>query len=450
MKIIKSLGLKVIATTILGFSLIGCGGGVSSSGDSIEITVNTGTFVDSPVEGLKYETVTLSGFTDNQGRFQYKDGEIVTFKIGNLELGSAAGEELMTPLTLTGESNLNNISSKATNIARILQSLDENSSNTGLIKIPLSLKNLDISNIDLESDADLGTILSEAQTITSKSYTLKDSTTAKADMKKYITLFSQYKILKNDIYTGEGSSYFLLNMSRNGNIDITSNGNMRTDIYDVNMSHISYDYTGNRTLDSGQYIVKLTNNRTGGYTTIYSPVLEKEINFSSLENKTYEVIATKFYTLNITDSENIDITSDGNTRTDIYDVNMNHISYDYTGNRSLNTGKYIIKLTNIRSSGGYTTIYSKALENTISFNSLENKTYNVIGTKYYILHLNNNTNIDITSDGNTRTDIYDIDMNHISYDYTGIRNLNAGQYIIKITNNRTNGGYTTIYSPELN
>jgi para-nitrobenzyl esterase len=140
---------KKILTSLAFSSLLffnGCGGASGSSSDNDggggSLATNTGTFVDSPVQGLRYETSSLSGYTNSVGQFQYKTGETVTFKIGNLELGSAKGGLIMTPLTLTGESDLNNISSKAANIARILQSLDENSSNNGLIKLPSSLKDL--------------------------------------------------------------------------------------------------------------------------------------------------------------------------------------------------------------------------------------------------------------------------------------------------------------------
>ena len=261
----KILGTKVIVTAILGLSLIGCGGGDSSSngrGSTIptEATTKTGTFVDSPVEGLKYSTSTLSGFTDNQGRFQYKDGETVTFKIGGLELGSAKGSELITPLTLTNESDLNNISSKSTNIARVLQSLDEEPTNSGLIKIPSSLKNLNIPSIDIESDADLNTILQKAQDITSKDYVLKDSITAKSDMKKYIELYNKYSLLGAGTYSGKGTKYYMLTMPSDGNVDFNGNGIL---LYDTNLNPIKTPATyfnqlkGITPLLAGNYIINI-------------------------------------------------------------------------------------------------------------------------------------------------------------------------------------------------
>jgi len=161
---IKSVGFKIIATAIFGLSLIGCGGGGGSSGGDTPAVTNTGTFVDSPVEGLKYETATLSGYTNDQGEFNYKTNESVTFTLGNLVIGKTSGNTLITPANLLDVNTSNAISqTKKENIARILQTLDNNSSNGAKLLIPSSLNSLDISYIDLESEADLNTLLTRVQ-----------------------------------------------------------------------------------------------------------------------------------------------------------------------------------------------------------------------------------------------------------------------------------------------
>jgi len=192
---------------IIGF--IGCGGGSTDS--PIPSVKYIGTFVDSPVQGLQYETATLSGTTDSQGKFYYMTGETVTFKIGNLILGNVKGEYIISPLTLAGDSDMNSISTRATNIARILQTLDENPLNNSLLKLSNSLQDLNISNINLESDADLNTILTSAQSITSKTYTLKDIDSSKKHMKTYVNLFKNYQVIqKNTLYRGTGTKYYIL------------------------------------------------------------------------------------------------------------------------------------------------------------------------------------------------------------------------------------------------
>ena len=116
-----------------------------------EAVVLKGVFKDSEVEGLSYETATQSGITDAAGEFNYIEGEEVTFKVGNLLIGSALGQELITPITLaqtidasaTIESNL------AQNIAALLQTLDEDGDESNGILITSEVAgNLGVENID--------------------------------------------------------------------------------------------------------------------------------------------------------------------------------------------------------------------------------------------------------------------------------------------------------------
>lgn len=83
------------------------------------------------VEGLDYKTPTLSGTTDAQGVFRYRRGEMVTFSVGELPLGSAVGsQEPMTVAHLVNGVNgdVEKIHfPQATNLARFLQSLDPDS-----------------------------------------------------------------------------------------------------------------------------------------------------------------------------------------------------------------------------------------------------------------------------------------------------------------------------------
>ena len=84
---------KWVAVLCAGLALAACGGG---SGDqaSVQEPLATSYFIDAPVKGLYYQTDSgVSGITDADGTFQFKQGESVTFKIGGqagLEIGSAA------------------------------------------------------------------------------------------------------------------------------------------------------------------------------------------------------------------------------------------------------------------------------------------------------------------------------------------------------------------------
>ncbi len=117
LRIFSSLALS---TTILA----SCGG----SG------LKTGIFSDSPVSGLTYTTSTADGVTDEDGRFEYREGETVVFSIGSLALPVVVGSELVTPLDMAASDDITDPS--VVNIARLLQSLDEDSNPDNGISIP--------------------------------------------------------------------------------------------------------------------------------------------------------------------------------------------------------------------------------------------------------------------------------------------------------------------------
>ena len=116
-----SIGMLVVlcgVTLLLG----GCGGGGGGAGLA-GATVSSGVFIDSPVEGLDYQTVSESGRTGPGGRFEYREGEMITFSIGDVELGQAAGQDLLTPIDLVPGAG-DETDAAVTNICRLLQSLD--------------------------------------------------------------------------------------------------------------------------------------------------------------------------------------------------------------------------------------------------------------------------------------------------------------------------------------
>jgi len=97
-------GVVVFAIVFfLGLLLAGCGGaggdGSSDGGGSLR-----GFFLDSPVSGLEYSGSSgSSGVTDIEGGFSFQDGEVVTFGIGNVTVGSVrmeASSPIVTPVSL--------------------------------------------------------------------------------------------------------------------------------------------------------------------------------------------------------------------------------------------------------------------------------------------------------------------------------------------------------------
>jgi predicted acyl esterase len=86
----------------------------------------TGEFRDGPFAGLGYRTPSVEGATDDEGNFRYQAGEPVTFFIGRLVIGTAAGSPHLTLASLhssgaAGEQDLT--LPETVNRARFVQSL---------------------------------------------------------------------------------------------------------------------------------------------------------------------------------------------------------------------------------------------------------------------------------------------------------------------------------------
>lgn len=152
---------SIIKTTVLAFSisaLAACGGGGGGSSDggtqgtstsssavgaesnvsnddsaAVSDNLQRGQFIDSAVSGLWYETDTLSGFTDENGFFDYLPGETVRFFLGNTLLGESDGKVEVTPLDMLVAGDHPD---KLQNILRVLQTLDFDSDPSNGIEIP--------------------------------------------------------------------------------------------------------------------------------------------------------------------------------------------------------------------------------------------------------------------------------------------------------------------------
>jgi hypothetical protein len=143
-------------TAVLAASLfVGCGS------DSSSASVQTGTFVDSPVKGLYYVSGGQSGTTDVNGTFKYETGKTVKFYLGDVNgllIGETNGSSLVTPLDLSADGIDGN---KTDNILRVLQSLDKDDNATNGIEIDTT-KAAKIKSIDLSDDANVTASLNAA------------------------------------------------------------------------------------------------------------------------------------------------------------------------------------------------------------------------------------------------------------------------------------------------
>ncbi len=146
-------------------TLTACGGGGSSSDETPQ--TQTGVFLDSAVEGLGYSSGALSGFTDSAGTFEYETGQSVTFTIGDILIGTANGADTLTPVELIdGASDASDPA--VTNIARLLQTLDDDGDPSNGILITESVRDLAVNlTINFEVLLDLFTDNGNVQTVVS-------------------------------------------------------------------------------------------------------------------------------------------------------------------------------------------------------------------------------------------------------------------------------------------
>jgi hypothetical protein len=125
---IKQKRIKLLMIMLLGlFVVVGCT--KSSNNNAVKESVDDdagviyGIFTDSIVEGVAYETETLCGYTTSEGKFAYIEGETVTFKVGEINLGSIKAKENVTPVDLVAAAT-DETNETVTNICVLLQTLD--------------------------------------------------------------------------------------------------------------------------------------------------------------------------------------------------------------------------------------------------------------------------------------------------------------------------------------
>ena len=124
--------------------LTGCSDSSSSDPEVLQ-----GSFIDGAVEGLDYATRSQQGITDADGTFKYIEGEEVTFKLADIVIGKAVGDDILTPINLV-EGADDETDPEVTNICRLLQALDEDGNHENGIQISEAVRSeVQGSGIDL-------------------------------------------------------------------------------------------------------------------------------------------------------------------------------------------------------------------------------------------------------------------------------------------------------------
>ena len=129
-KEMKNTNIYILLLMIFsGISLSSCGGGGGSNdilSQNDTSSVVEGVLIDSAIEGVYFESETQSGTTDSNGKFTFKQGEVVDFYIGDVLLGSALGDDLITPINFVSGA-VDETDPQVTNILRFVQALDDDS-----------------------------------------------------------------------------------------------------------------------------------------------------------------------------------------------------------------------------------------------------------------------------------------------------------------------------------
>ena len=93
--------LKNLVLPLFVVLLTACGGGGDDE-DSAPVANSIGVFTNGPITGVRYTTPTVEGLTNAAGEFEYKEGETVTFSIGDVVLGSTTGASEITVFDFFG------------------------------------------------------------------------------------------------------------------------------------------------------------------------------------------------------------------------------------------------------------------------------------------------------------------------------------------------------------
>lgn len=150
-----------IASFIASVLLAACGGDGGSEPEEA-----TGMLHGGRISGVSYETPTRQGQTDVNGRFRYLPGEMVTFSVGATGLGAARGAPEVTLFTLAGLTppttertlrreldrarRVNTPFTRATNIMRLLISLDSDGNPANGLDVRDRAGQLAMASLDLD------------------------------------------------------------------------------------------------------------------------------------------------------------------------------------------------------------------------------------------------------------------------------------------------------------
>lgn len=181
--------IRTILISVFLTSLISCGGG--GSNDSPQVKVTQGKFIDSAVGGITYTSGSQTGKTDSDGTFKYEDGKSVTFKVGDIVIGTVDGKAFITPVQLVSGAT-DQTDPGVTNIVRFLMTIDDNNNPDDGIQITPSIsaaaigKTIDFNQsiADFEGDSN---VLGVVNTLTTASTSGAKSLVSSSDAQNHLS-----------------------------------------------------------------------------------------------------------------------------------------------------------------------------------------------------------------------------------------------------------------------
>lgn len=222
----RAFGLGIAAASVILVSACGGGGGGGSGS-----TTKIGVFSDSPVEGLTYVIGARTAQTNASGQFSYEEGQTVTFKVGDIVLGSATASAFVSPISLVSGATDENHTTVA-NLAKFLQTIDDDNNPGNGIKLTSAIHNaalgrtIDFTQADASYDADAAvtnayTAMIAASSTPGGGHTAVSAATAKNHLRN--TLLTALSGTYSGSYSGTNRGTFTIAISTSG--VITGSGN---------------------------------------------------------------------------------------------------------------------------------------------------------------------------------------------------------------------------------
>ena len=201
----------IISALAIAVTLTACGGGGSSSGGpsnppSSSGDTKTGVFTDSAVAGINYQTNpgNQSGKTNALGEYNYKEGDTVTFSIGDTKLPSVTATGRVTPADMADGNNADVV----INVLRLLQTLDDDGNPDNGITISQQTLN-DFIGKDVEVNQPAAAFETEAEAAIGETLVTEEDAEAHFAASQQADLRGSWLILEGEAETKRNVLTFL-------------------------------------------------------------------------------------------------------------------------------------------------------------------------------------------------------------------------------------------------